>query len=305
MTIAFIHPFKSFLPEIVAYKSFFSKYKNIQIIEVDHKDALHIKADVKWYIMGSDFNKRGTETIKIHEYVSLSLPPFAHLKDWIKKSFSAKPDFRIFQNEFVKKELGFYNHITNGFRDMGVPENMMVSGNIEHKKKYDFIYIGSVIGRNIEVLINRFASDKLSNYSLLILSKDYDDLAIKYKRCKNIIFMGPVPHNEVQHYVSAARFAINFIPVAFPYNMQSSTKFIEYAACKIPVITTKYEWIKSFQKKYGGNYFYVKNDLTDFNIPEIMAFDYAFPDMSAWTWEQQINKSGVVNFLKMNFPQSF
>ena len=76
MLIAFVHPFKSFLPEIAYYKTLFSNY-GIQTIVVKNGEEKNIIADVKWYTMGIDYSKKEIGTIKIHEYASLSVPPFA------------------------------------------------------------------------------------------------------------------------------------------------------------------------------------------------------------------------------------
>ncbi len=41
--------------------------------------------------------------------------------------------------------------------------------------------------------------------------------------------------------------------------LQTSTKFLEHAAMKIPVISTHYFWISEpFRERYGGNYFCVE-----------------------------------------------
>ena len=148
--------------------------------------------------------------------------------------------------------------------------------------------------------------DHLSEYfrerSVLILSKDYEKLAKKYETKKNIEFSGPVPQSKIPFYISTARFALNIRADVEPYNRQTSTKLLEYAACKIPVITSDLEWVRQFQRKHGGKYFYLTDDLSNFTWDNINRFEYSFPDLREFTWEQQIKRSGVLDFLSSKFP---
>ena len=86
-----------------------------------------------------------------------------------------------------------------------------------------------------------------------------------------------------------------------PFNEQTSTKLLEYAALKMPIITTDYKWIRNFQKENGGNFFYLEKDLSNFIWKNISQFNYSFPDLKEWTWEKQIRKSGVLEFLQTKF----
>ena len=143
----------------------------------------------------------------------------------------------------------------------------------------------------------------MKDHSLLILSNNYEDLKNKLKLHKNIFFAGPVKHKEVKTYIEKSRFALNFILDEEPFNQQTSTKFLEYAALKISVISTSYAWVKYFQQKYGGNYFYLNNDLSNFTWEKISDFSYSFPELNEWTWEKQIRRSGVLEFLQSKFPE--
>jgi hypothetical protein len=48
----------------------------------------------------------------------------------------------------------------------------------------------------------------------------------------------------------------------------------------------------------------LKDDLTNFTWDNINQFDYAFPDLSELTWENQIKRSGVLEFLSAKFPDT-
>ncbi len=301
MTIAFIHPHKAFLPEVDAYCKFFSDHQ-INTVVLGPKEIATVEADVEWHFMGTD--KGGKKTaVKIHEYASASAPPFNDKKDMIKKIITAKPDYRLFLNEYVRKQFDFKDLVPFGYRDMGIDLSFFQSNN-KKEKDFDFIYTGSINKeRKILKLIKCFAEGTMRQKSLLILSKDYKWLKNKFKSCKNIFFEGPVSQNEVSDYILRSRFAINFIIDKEPFNQQTSTKFLEYAALKIPIISTEYEWIKKFQIQYGGEYFYLKNDLSNFNWNEIACHPYSFPQLTEWTWEKQIRKSGVLEFLQSTYPE--
>lgn len=145
-----------------------------------------------------------------------------------------------------------------------------------------------------------FTRPALKEKSLLVLSKDYEPLRDLYNAFPNIIFKGPVPQEEVNRYIRQSSFAINYKPDVAPHNEQTSTKFLEYAACRIPVISTDFSWMRKFQQQYGGNYFYLSKDLSNLSWENASNFQYSFPDLSEWTWEKQIRGSGVLEFLGLS-----
>jgi hypothetical protein len=302
MLIAFTHQFKAFLPEIAVYRQFFEQY-GIETIEVKPDRLASIRPDVEWRIMGAQF-KKGRAPVLIHEYASGSLPPWRKTKDFIKSKFTVKPDFRLFLNKYVQEQFSFNDNVAYGFRDMGINRQRTAGAAVE--KIYDFIYTGSVSrDMKIEKLLDCFSQPGLKNKSLLILSKNYQDLQNRYSGCSNIIFKGPVAQDEVSSYISRASFAINYKPVIAPHSHQTSTKMLEYAACEIPIITTDFAWVRRFQQQYGGKYFYLSNDLSNLDWEKIKEFQYAFPDLSEWTWEKQIRNSGVLEFLEQRSGKIF
>jgi glycosyltransferase involved in cell wall biosynthesis len=295
MLIAFTHAFKAFLPEIEAYRLFFEGY-GIKTTVVRTNEINNTKADVEWRFMGLQ-TRRGKAKVLVHEYASASLPPWRNAKDQIKKRFTVKPDYRLFLNRYVYDQLSFQDQIPYGFRDMGIyPVKEDASAG---KKIYDFIYVGSVSkDMQMEKLFDQFNRPGLKDKSLLVLSKNYGHLQEQYN---HIIFMGPIEPNEVCHYIQQSAFAINYKPDIAPHNTQTSTKFLEYAACKTPVITTDFLWMRQFQEQYGGNYFYLSKDLSNLDWEAVNNFQYSSPGLSEWTWERQIKKSGVLEFLEGKF----
>lgn len=301
MLIAFVHTKKAFLPALQGYVDFFRDH-NIQTITCSKDELQYVKSDVEWHFMGVDTKARSA-AVKIHDYSSASTPPFASLKNKLKSQLNIKPDFRLFSNQFVFESLGFSDNVPFGFRDVGVSHRNVKSELVT--KEFDFIYVGEIRSRRLDPVFDCFSAGKLSNKSLLILSRNYESMAKKLRNYLNIQFKGPVAPGEVAAYIRRSHFGINYIPNIPPFNQQTSTKFLEYAANRVPIITTKYPWVENFESKQGGRYFYLKDDLSNFTWDAVNDFQYEFPDLSEWTWEYQIKKSGILEFLSSRFPVSF
>ena len=297
MQIVFIHRSKAFLPELDAYTRYFNQ-QGIQTTILTNLEK-DVPADVEWYFMGT-YSKRKA-VVTIHEYASASVPPVASLKDLVKRKINAKPDFRIFNNDYVRQQLAFRDTIPEGIRDFGIdPEPVQIATG---KKEYDFVYTGSVAAhRKLGALCRCFTHGALREHSLLILSNQYEPLVKQMSSHRNIIFAGPVPHREVRNYLMKAAYGINYTVDEPPFNHQTSAKLIEYAAAGLPVITNSYAWVNAFEQKSGGAFFMIDNDFSNLTWEQVNNFNYKRPDLSGWTWEEQIRKSGVVEFLRSKFP---
>jgi len=246
MTIAFVHPHYALLPELDAYKTYFEN-KGIHTVVIDSADIGKTEADIEWHFMGIH-RKKKPSTITIHEYGSASVPPLAAIKDRFKKIINVKPDYRVFFSEYVREKLLFNDEVPYGFRDHGVPRISPAPT----KKEYDFIYAGSVERkRNLSSLFKCFVNGPLRDKRLLVLSRDYENLFTSLGKPTNIEFKGPVKQEDVYHYIQSSQYALNFIPDIQPFNNQTSSKFIDYAACMTPIITSDYAWVRNFQEREG------------------------------------------------------
>jgi glycosyltransferase involved in cell wall biosynthesis len=296
MTIAFIHDELSFLPELEAYRAFFSaRGFKVRIMNKKEWQKDQSGIDVEWMMMGFDRSKR-TSAIRIHDHASSSTPPFRVIKNRLKAALNTKPDYRLFLNEYVKNCFSYTDGVPIGYRDMGIDAGMKVDRTAE--KTYDFIYTGSVkADRKITNLVNRFLMHDMADRTLLILSRDYEYIANEYRNNSNIIIKGPVGREELAEYLNCSRFAINYIPDTQPYNQQTSTKFLEYQQFGLPVITTDYPWLRDFEKNYGGHFFKIDASLKNLNWEELLSFNFRSGDLSHWTWEKQIEDGGVLEWL--------
>lgn len=297
MTIAFIHSQASFLPELEAYHDFFG-LRGVQC-ETFHQQQWKRNprpVDVEWHMMGTDIVQKNA-SIRIHEYASASSPPLMTFKNRLKKWINTKPDYRLFLNEYVRSSFQFKDKVPFGYRDMGVDE----AGPALRKAAptIDFIYVGSIDQhRNIQSLLEKFTAGELSNRTILILSKEYKTLQQQFSLYSNIRFEGPVPHHVVREYLLQAAYAINFIPHKEPYNMQTSTKLLEYTQQQLPVISTDYPWMRAFEKKHGGRYYYLDSTLSNLRWDDVQNFPYEHADLTGMNWETRILNSGVWDFLQ-------
>ncbi|HEY4935710.1 MAG TPA: glycosyltransferase [Puia sp.] len=297
MKIAFIHSHRAFLPELAAYQDFFTT-QNILTCIAKYGEEEASGADVYWYMMGffpKSFHKK---KLIIHEWASASVPPYRKLKDFLKSRLTPRPHFRLYLNEYVREQLNIHDEVPFSYRDMGISDAFFQNLN-KGEKKYDFIYTGNLSSeRKLETLLRVFDQGTLKKHSILMLGNDEDNLAATFGHCKNIFFQAPVPWEEVPSHLARARYAINFIPDKEPFNGQTSTKFLEYAAMKIPVISTNYFWISEFRERYSGNYFLLKKDLSNMTWDRIKAFPYEFPNLQSWRWEVRIKESGILEYLR-------
>jgi glycosyltransferase involved in cell wall biosynthesis len=303
MTIALVHNNKAFLPALYGYTRFFASL-GIRCEAVTPRDLPSLDRRVDWHFMGLDRVPRQEGIYKIHEYLSPSTPPFRKLKDAGKRLLNTTPDLRIFKNEYVQKRFGFSDGVPCCFQEIGIADEWFLPAGESYDKEFDFIYIGDLsANRKPELLLNRFTQPGLRDHTLLLLSRDYARLQQQYAGFPNIIFRGPVEKSAVKNYILRSRYGINYIPDKEPYNQLTSTKFLEYAACGIPIISTNYAWVQDFRRQYGGRYLFLSPGVADLNWDKVTGFDYSTPDMGAWTWERQIRKSGVLEFLSKKFPE--
>jgi hypothetical protein len=187
---------------------------------------------------------------------------------------------------------------------MGVPEHWLQTDPFLHERDYDFVYTGDLsAARRPEGLLNCFSTGAMNDKTLLLIGQEYEHLQALYAGYENIVFMGPLPHNIMDSYILRARFGINYIINAEPFNEQTSVKLLEFATLGLPVITTKYAWVERFQQQYGGNFFYLEPDCSNFTWEQVNNFSYVKPDMESFSWDRQIRKSGVLEFLESKFPE--
>lgn len=228
----------AYTPEAYAYERYLTS-KGWQV-QLDHD--LDPNNDINIYFMGMRplWKKYIGKAVEIHEYQSLSTPPYAHLKNFTKKIINKKPAGRIFLNEIVAQQLSFSDAIPCIYRDMGVDKDFF-----QHPKdnpEFDIVYSGSIVGRLglVEILV------RLSHqYKVLVIGSvegEIKELLLKH----NITLTGRVQRHELPNLYANARYGLNYTPDIYPFNIQTSTKTLEYLASGLGVISNRYIWSNHF-----------------------------------------------------------
>lgn len=228
----------AYTPEAYAYE----KYLILKGHKVQLDYILDPNNDVNIYFMGLRpfWKEREGKAIEVHEYQSLSTPPYAKLKNFSKKVINTKPAGRIFLNNCVYQNLKFNDNIPYIYRDMGIDESLFQAPS--DTPLYDIVYCGSVSGRKglIEILIN--LSKK---YKVVVVGKLTDNEKNLLNN-KNITILSQVNRAELPDIYRNCRFGLNYTPNIYPFNIQTSTKTLEYLAAGLGVVSNKYEWSEMF-----------------------------------------------------------
>lgn len=276
----------AYTPEAYAYEKYLKSMGHD--IQLDY--TLDPNNDINIYFMGSRpfWEKNNGRAKEIHEYQSLSTPPYARLKNYTKKIINRKPNGRIFLNDIVCDGMSFSDDIPFIYRDMGVDEDFFQK--CSENPTYDILYCGSISGRHglIETLLN--LSKK---YKIIVVGKITSEEERVFLR-SGIVCLGQVSRKELPEIYRDAYFGLNYTPNIYPYNVQTSTKTLEYLASGLRVISNKYAWSSEFNDTYKSNFIWLNNqgDIVDvgFNIASNQSYE-------EFMWDNILKKSNFEKFL--------
>lgn len=296
LKIALVHPGNAYLPELEAYRDYFSA-AGFEVEILQHPSAKDLQNfAVEWHLLGMDRLPNVLSRLKIHEYISLSIPPVARWKNCLKRWVNVPPDLRIFHNEAVRSGFGFQDETPALYRGAGVGAHFFEDFPIE--KTYDFVYHGAMDkSRRMHILLEKFAK-RFTQYTLLLIGEAPEKLRRRFQNYKSIHFAGRVPYLEMPKYLAQARFGLNYIPDVYPYNLQPSVKLLEYCALDLPVVTTDYAWLRTFEESRGSCFFKIRPDWSNFQPDLIENFDFSTPDVSDLEWKKVLERSGILKFIE-------
>lgn len=271
----------AYTPEAYAYEKYLKK--NGHQVQLEYE--LDPNNDVNIYFMGTRpfWKKREGRAIEIHEYQSLSTPPYARFKNFSKKLVNKKPSGRIFLNDLVHHDLNFTDDIPYIYRDMGVDEALFQSPS--ENPLYDIVYCGSISGRSglIEVL-----RELAENYKVIVVGR-VNDVEKELLQHTNITLLGQVSRDQLPEIYRNSRFGLNYTPNIYPFNIQTSTKTLEYLASGLRVISNRYKWINSFCDQKNIN-------VIPFEGLSLIYTDLNF-DLKKYLWENLLSSCNFENFL--------
>lgn len=250
-------------------------------LKYPEKEALR-GVDIEWHFLGFDFFHKRSDRLKVHEYASLSVPPFAKIKDIAKRVLNSKPHARVLQASTAAR-----------FAKDDVPAFVKrdgVSNDFFHQPSrpadYDFIYVGTMDGtRQLQVYLSHWIQH-FPGYTLLMVGEPPAYLFNRFKKHPNIQFTGRIAYEEVPYLLSGARYGLNLIPNRSPYNIQGSLKLVEYCAAGLKVITTNYAWAKAFEESRQARFLKLSPDLSNFNPASVENYNFSTPDVSDLSWEK-------------------
>lgn len=298
MKIAFINNGKSYLPELTAYTNYFNKQKDFHAIEVTPDQIETIKAcDIVWKFMGMSWKNEFQDKYHIHEYSSLSVGKFSKQKDLFKRHLNSRPAARIFLNDNIAQQMSFKDGIPYLNRDMGISNTFFST---RSKKEFDFVYVGDISNsRGLGTLLNYFKNIN-KDQNIVLIGALENKLYEEYKDVKNIIFTGKLNYQEVPLIASKAIYGINYMPNIFPFNIQTSTKLLEYCALGLKVITTDYQWVNQFENDRDARFLRIDENLTNFTSERIEQFHYKTPPVKDLQWETIFKNIQLIDFLKVS-----
>lgn len=280
---------QAYTPEAFAYQKYLeAKGWQVQLAQESELDPDN---DVNIYFMGTRpfWKKKQGRALEIHEYQSLSIPKYPRLKDGIKKIINKKPDGRIFLNQYVQRELNFQDDVPSIQRDMGVDQALFQIPNLN--PTYDVVYAGSVAGRT--GLINTILQLSQKGFKVLLVGEiPSDDFG--HLKHPNITLTGKVSRDELPKLYQQCRVGLNYTPDIYPFNMQTSTKTLEYLASGLDVISNQYEWIVQFCNHHHYQPIWLSDDLSMDDLNQRRA---TLPNMCEYSWSNVLALSGLESFL--------
>jgi len=284
---------KAFLPEIDAYLNYFNKSTEFRAYDsLTLQDGSDFNEfDVIWEFKGIGGSKKEENKVLVHEYASLSTGGLPKFKNLLKTQLNAKPDLRIFLNSNVKEGFKFKDNIDFCMRDMGIDQSFFSVKN--ENKEFDYVYVGSICKeRGIDRLLEAFNSKPAGK--LCLIGNVENVIYNQYKSNKDIIFTGKIPYSDVPEIASKGIYGINFIPDKYPYNIQTSTKLIEYLALGLKVLTTDYKWVRQFEKKNNCTFYKLDWNRLEINSNDFEGFDFKNKfNPQDYLWEKVIERANI------------
>lgn len=249
-TVHFVHVGRAYLPEIQAYGAFLEA-KGHRCFAHRTPATVPQDADVVWWMCGvvSRLHAwRLRHSVQVHEYASASVGAVPSLKDRIKYLWNPVPDHRVFQSEVVRQLLGFSAATDYCLRDMGVPEAFLhpvpsVS------PAFDLVYVGET--SRLLAFKPALMAIGSAGLTLLLVGAVPARLAKFIRHMPWIRAVGSVPQADVPQMMAKARAGLNLMPDQRPFQVQASTKVLEYLAQGLPVVSNRYAWIEALEASEG------------------------------------------------------
>lgn len=291
MLVHFVRNGPSYLPELEAYQAFIQQRGHeAQIHDTSH--TVPTDARVVWWICGRVphlAQRRLKHAFHIHEYSSSSVPPHAWLKDQVKHLIQPTPDYRVFQNPWVRERMGFSSRVPSCLRDMGLSPAFFDASSDTVQPEFDLVYLGEMT--RLQPFLPVLQSIHQAGRSLLLVGDVPEH--IQQQLPPSVVFTGRVAHAQVPLQLRRARYGLNLVSNFTPYNQQTSTKLLEYCAVGLPVVSNDYPWVRYFAARHNGN-FHLLSDKPSTWLPSfgeaLEAYPYQVPNLHDMAWPNLLRK---------------
>ncbi len=297
--VHFVRNGPAYLPELDAYVSFITSRGHSALLH-DTSASVPAHAQVVWWMCGrvpSAEARRLKHAFHIHEYASASVPPHAWLKDFVKHWTQPKPDYRFFQNGWVRERLGFDDGVPHALRDMGVAQIFFDAAAPAlpdpsyadeapariPPNEFDLVYLGEM--NRLQPFLPLLQAIHDAGRTLLLVGDIPETLRTQLPA--SVTCTGRVPHADVPRQLRRARLGLNLVSDLEPYNQQTSTKLLEYCAVGLPVVSNDYAWVRYFATHYQGNLHLLRDDPSSWQHSfgeALEAYPYVVPDVRALVW---------------------
>lgn len=281
----------AYTPEAFAYEKYLSKAG--WEVTLAREEDIPRSVDIAILFMGmKPIWKKKKFKKEIHEFHSLSVPPFARVKDFLKSYGSYVPDGRIFLNDDVRHRLFFRDSRPYLLRDMGIDEGL--SRCVRTTFSYDIIYCGSI--ENRPGLVGHLLNLADMGFRLIVVGGCSSNTQNQLIAHPNIKYVGKVGRELLPELYANARFGLNFTPDMYPFNIQTSTKTLEYLAAGLGVISNRYEWIEKFaeQNKFTPVWLDDVSQLTNNSSYPVSLQQNV---MEKYSWDSILTRANFENWL--------
>ena len=161
-------------------------------------------------------------------------------------------------------------------------------------EKYDYIYVGVISHeRGIDVLLKNYVKNVTPEKTLLLVG-NYEQSLYDIYSSPNIIFTGKVCKSQVYDLLMQSKTGISYIPKGMPYDIQTSTKLLEYAWCGLDIIANDSKSNILTANRIGYTCKPLSNSFLDLEINKTKNVNV----YAKISWKKIICDSGILTFLE-------
>lgn len=296
MKIVLVHSGKAFLPEVDAYQRHLeSKGHAVMVQTVEEAAGQVEQPDLYYRFAGFLRHRLSPDVPEIHEYASASVGAFPRVKNLFKSVASARPVGRVFLNAFVKDQFHFPVSAPFLFRDMGADQAFFdIRGS--NNKRYDLVYAGAISTR--PGLLQCISALAHKGFRIGLAGSMSEEERLFVAACPGVEYVGRLPLKEVPGFIAQSHAGLNFCPDIYPYNIQTSTKVIEYLAAGISVVSNQYAWIDDHAARFGYDYI---NVATLGSPADLVGLPRCILDVAAarqFEWGRLLDNAGFEPFVR-------